>query len=41
MTAPEIGASALAEDGVCREAARIMLDCLGTVILNNVLTLGC
>ena len=41
MTAPEIGAKALAEDGVCREAAMIMLGCLGTVILNNVLTLGC
>ncbi len=40
MTAPEIGAAAVAADGLCREAAHIMLGCLGTVIANAVLTLG-
>ncbi len=41
MTAPEIGKRALAEDGLCREAVLMLLGSLGTVIADNVLTLGC
>jgi glucokinase len=41
MTAPEIGERAIAEDGLCRDAAMLLLGILGTVITDNVLTLGC
>lgn len=40
LTAPEIGEAAIAEDGLCREAALMMLDILGTVIADNTLLLG-
>ena len=41
LTAPEIGERAIAEDGLCRDSALMLLGILGTVITNNVLTLGC
>lgn len=40
MTAPEIGAAAVAEAGRCRDAALMMLNILGTIVANNVLTIG-
>ena len=40
MSAPKIGAAAVAEAGPCRDAAVMMLNILGTVIANNVLTIG-
>ena len=33
LTAPEIGKRAIAEDGLCRDAAMLLLGILGTVIL--------
>ncbi len=41
MTAPEIGKRAIEADGLCRDAAMMLLGILGTVITDNVLTLGC
>jgi glucokinase len=41
MTAPEIGGRAVAGEGLCRDAAMMLLGILGTVIADNVLTLGC
>ena len=41
MTAREIGEKAIKEDGLCRDAAMMLLGILGTVITDNVLTLGC
>ena len=41
MSAPEIGAAAMAGEGPAREAATTMLGLLGTVIADAVLTMGC
>lgn len=41
LTAPEIGEKALAEDGMCRDAVRMMFGIFGTVIADNVLSMGC
>lgn len=40
MNAPKIGAVAVTEPGPCRDAVVMMLNILGTVIANNVLTIG-
>jgi len=40
MNAPKIGAAAVIEPGPCRDAVVMMLNILGTVIANNVLTIG-
>ena len=41
LKAPEIGEIAISEDGLCRDAAMMLLGILGTVITDNVLTFGC
>ena len=41
LSAPEIGAAAMAGEGPAREAATTMLGLLGTVIADAVLTMGC
>ena len=41
MTASEIGERAVAGEGLCRDATMMLLGILGTVIADNVLTLGC
>lgn len=40
MDAPDIGTRALAEDGLCRVAALMLLDILGTVIADQTLAIG-
>ncbi|ADE40228.1 glucokinase [Candidatus Puniceispirillum marinum] len=40
LGAPEIGAAALADKGIARDAVNLMLGCLATVIANAVLTMG-
>ena len=40
MTALEIGTAAIKGAGPCRDSAIMMLDILGTIIANNVLTVG-
>jgi len=41
LQAPEIGQIALAEPGLCRDAATMFLGILGTVVADNILTFGC
>ena len=40
LTALEIGAEAISSDGICRDAAIMLLEILATVIADNVLTIG-
>ena len=41
MSAPEIGAAALAGDATARQAVHVMLGMLGTVMADAILTIGC
>ena len=41
MSADQIGATALAEAGICRDAVDLMFGILGSVMADHVLTIGC